>query len=194
MYTENFEKAFLHSMKEEVGSFFDPTKSATILGLINTASNRKACGYVNHPNDKGGVTKYGIAQAANPEVNVESLTLEGAKKIYFSKYWVQSKCDKITNLISVIHFDTAINMGVNAAAKMLQNAIGVKADGVIGPVTLSAINSHKNPLVVCQKYLELRQARYDTIVKNNPSQKVFANGWRNRNLRMYKTLGIVIPK
>ena len=39
-------------------------------------------GYVsNHKADAGGYTKYGIAQKSHPNVNVRTLTLDGAKEI-----------------------------------------------------------------------------------------------------------------
>lgn len=38
-------------------------------------------------------------------------------------------------------FDAAVNQGVSRAARFLQLAAGVKADGKIGPVTLAAVRS-----------------------------------------------------
>ena len=39
-------------------------------------------GYVNNPNDPGGETKYGVSKKAYPDIDIENLTLEQAKKIY----------------------------------------------------------------------------------------------------------------
>lgn len=190
MYSEDFVKAFNHAMIYEVGSWFNPLTPATQLGLINSKANKRACGYVNDPDDTGGETKFGIAQNKNPDICVETLTMVDAQKIYFERYWLAAKCDRIASPLSLLHFDTAVNMGVGAAAKLLQTALGLVADGVIGPKTLAAIAAIKDPSELCTKYLNLKQARYDAIVKANPSQAKFAKGWRNRNEEMRKFLGV----
>lgn len=186
---ENFVKAFNHAMKYEVGMLFNPADPVVLAGLIKTRANQMACGYVNDPVDRGGETKFGIAQNANPDVCVRTLTLAQAQKIYYDRYWLAAKCDKIASPLSLLHFDTAVNMGVGAAAKLLQTALGVVADGAIGPKTLAAIST-KDLSELCTKYLNLKQARYDAIVRSNPSQGRFAKGWKTRNDDMRKFLGV----
>ena len=45
-------------------------------------------GYVDHPDDRGGPTKYGISQVAHPNVNIQELTFEDARSIYWQAYAV----------------------------------------------------------------------------------------------------------
>lgn len=190
MFSEDFVKAFNHAMIYEVGSWFDASNPIVQLGLVNNKANRAACGYVNDPADRGGETKFGIAQNANPDICVATLTLADAQKIYYDRYWLPAQCDKIASPLSLLHFDTAVNMGVGGAAKLLQAALGVTADGAIGPKTLAAIQKITDPSELCTKYLDLKQARYDAIVKANPTQAKFAKGWRLRNDDMRKFLGV----
>ena len=186
---EDFVKAFNHTMTYEVGILFNPNDPDVQNGVVNTKANKMACGYVNDPDDNGGETKFGIAQNANPDICVRTLTLAQAQKLYFDRYWLAAKCDKIPSPLSMLQFDTAVNMGVGAAAKLLQTALGVVVDGNIGPKTLAAVQT-MNLSQLCTKYLDLKQARYDAIVKANPTQAKFAKGWKARNDDMRKFLGV----
>lgn len=175
-----FAKAFTLAMQSEIGAWFNPNDPATQQGLIDTPAHRRACGYCNIPGDAGGETKFGIAQNANRDVVVRTLTLAQAQNIYFIKYWLASQCDKIGTPLSAIHFDAAVNMGVGRAAKFLQTSVGVKPDGAIGAQTLAAIAKCPDLKKVCTQYLAARQSFYDSIVLNNPTQAKFAKGWANR--------------
>jgi lysozyme family protein len=190
MYPDDFVRAFNYAMLYEVGPFFKPSDPAVQQGLINTVSNRRACGYTNTPGDHGGETKFGIAKQANPSINIATLTLDKALNIYFNEYWLIGKCDKISSPLNILHFDTCVNMGVGAAAKLLQTSLGLIADGNIGPATLGAVLALPNSSLVCTKYLDSKQSRYDSIVAHNPSQAKFANGWKARTDDMRKFLGV----
>jgi len=171
-------------MKEEVGPWYNPNDPAVINGLIDTPANRKACGYVNIAGDSGGLTKFGVAQNKVPNVNVKTLTLAQAQNIYLTQYWTPAQCDNIPSPLSALHFDTAVNMGVGAAAKLLQIALGVTADGNIGPKTLAAIAACRDIPGLCTKYLNARQARYNAIIAAKPVNAKFLKGWTNRVNRL----------
>lgn len=81
-------------------------------------------GYVNDPHDPGGETKYGISKRAHPDVDVAGLTKAAAKEIYRQSYWHKSGCDKLSDGLDLMHFDTAVNMGVGAAEKLLAKSGG----------------------------------------------------------------------
>ena len=69
--------------------------------------------------DPGGRTRWGISEKANPDVNLDTLTKERAKRIYKERYWDRMNCDGLKSGIDIFIFDTAVNMGRSFADKML---------------------------------------------------------------------------
>ncbi len=128
-------------------------------------------GYVNHPNDAGGETNFGITKKVYdmyrksknlPAQSVKNISNEEVEEIYYKKYYIASGADKISDdKLALIHFDTAVNMGVSRAGSFL---------------TLSRGNT--------DKYLKLRKDKYIEFSKRNPAQKVFLQGWLNRLCRL----------
>lgn len=98
-------------------------------------------GYVDHPSDPGGRTKFGISQRAYPSIDVAALTLDQARAIYHRDYWRAASCDSMPARLGIELFDAAVNHGVRPAVRMMQRALGVADDGVVGPVTISAAQS-----------------------------------------------------
>jgi lysozyme family protein len=178
MYTNAFEKAVDHAMLYEVGGFWKLTADVEA-GLIGTAAQRKAVGYVNDPHDNGGETKFGVAKNANPDLDIKTLTWEGAKAVYYRRYWLNGSCDKLPGRVAVLHFDGCVNHGVGRANKYLQRSAGVAEDGVIGNVTLGKINS-ADAITICNSICNYRTQFYKNIVLNNPSQGKFLGGWLRR--------------
>lgn len=98
-------------------------------------------GYVNDPRDPGGETKYGISKRQYPGEDIANLTLDRAKQIYRRDYWGPAGCDLVPDGVKFDLFDMAVNSGVKAAIKTMQQAVGATPDGVIGPQTMQAISS-----------------------------------------------------
>lgn len=96
-------------------------------------------GYVNNPADPGGETKFGISKRAYPGVDIAKLTVEQAKAIYLRDYWSRAQCDTLPPVVAFQLFDTAVNSGIGQAIRFLQRAVGVADDGVMGPLTMSAV-------------------------------------------------------
>ena len=69
--------------------------------------------------------------------------------------------------------------GCATAAKAIQKLVGVKADGIIGNITLTAINK-SNPTLLFYRLFNARQNYYEEIVKRNPIKAKFLLGWNNR--------------
>lgn len=133
-------------------------------------------GYVNDPDDAGGETNYGISKRAYPDLDIANLTIEDAKNIYEKDYWEKAKCHLLPFELRYIHFDTAVNMGISRANKILQESIGgVGVDGIIGPQTLRGVNNTN-----IYKYAFYRLRYYCMIVARNKSQAKFIKGWANR--------------
>lgn len=129
----------------------------------------------NNPNDLGKLTKFGIAKASHPNVDIANLTEDQAKHIYLDDYWVPAKISQLPVHLQYIHFSCAVNCGVGSAARILQRASKVPDDGIIGPGTLaSCIN------VSIQDYAIEWNNHYKAIVENDESQSKFMVGWQNR--------------
>lgn len=90
------------------------------------------------PNDPGGYTKFGISQRAFPHIDVKKLTIDEAKDLYAHWYWQPSRCADMPWPLSLFVFDCAVNQGPGAAAKLLQEALGVQVDGKVGAKTMAA--------------------------------------------------------
>ncbi len=95
-------------------------------------------GYVDDPNDPGSETNWGISKRAYPNLDIKHLTRDQAIQIYRRDYWDALGCDRFPPLIAIALFDAAVNQGPSAAVRILQRALGVTGDGVIGPQTLAA--------------------------------------------------------
>ena len=92
--------------------------------------------------DKGQLkgTKYGISAMTYPNLDIKNLTLAQAKQIYKRDWWDALNANKINPAIVFQVWDFAINAGMATAKRKLQSAVGVADDGIIGPVTLKAVN------------------------------------------------------
>lgn len=101
-------------------------------------------GYVNHPNDPGGETIWGItiatARANGYTGPMRYMKREQAKEIYRKAYWQRAKCAQYNSAIGFQMFDAAVNHGIGNAIRILQRAVGVADDGLVGQITLAAIN------------------------------------------------------
>ena len=174
-----FDKAVSHAMLYEVGGFWDEKHPAVEKGMIDTPANRRAVGYVNDPLDRGGETKFGVAFRANPDIDVRGLTYAKAKSVYKVKYWDVARCEKLPPRVAILHFDGAVNHGPGRACKFLQQAVGVSADGIIGPATIAAVVK-MGELAVCKAICAIRRDYYRAIIRNDPSQARFEKGWMRR--------------
>jgi lysozyme family protein len=127
------------------------------------------------PRDPGGLTRYGICQRSYPGLDIRNLTRADAAAIYARDYWQASRCDKLPPTIAFMHFDCSVNQGVGAAAKLLQEALGVIPDGKIGPNTIAAALMAK-PIPILIEYAARRGKRY----ADNPNFDRFGLGWLRR--------------
>ena len=84
-------------------------------------------------------------------------------------------CDDLPDGLRLVAFDTAVNSGVGQAARWLQRAVGVQADGVIGPVTLKAV-AEIGADSVCRSIIAQRLRLLTAL----PSWPSFGKGWARR--------------
>ncbi len=151
------------------------------IAIIKTLMLEGGSILVNNPNDRGGLTRFGICQRSYPDVDIEALTEQDAKAIYRRDYWLKIGGDEINNqLIADTLFDTAVNMGPKTSARLVQMILELdNIDGFIGPKTLAAINQCEEALFMA-KFCVAKIARYADICRRDASQKQFLLGWITR--------------
>jgi lysozyme family protein len=104
-------------------------------------------GYVDHPRDPGGATKWGVTnntykahlrQMGQPSKHVKYMTETEAAKIYRIGYWDRIRGDDWPIGMDYTVFDASVNSGVGRGPKWMQRALGVAQDGKVGTNTLWA--------------------------------------------------------
>lgn len=155
-------------------------------------------GYVNDRNDRGGATNAGVTQKTYDDwrvskglgrQQVSGIHGDEIRQIYLARYWLLGKCDHLPVPLDYVHFDSCVNHGVGQAAKFLQRALGVPADGAIGPQTIAAIKEDERAGTiddVCRDILKQRDSFYARLAESDPKQNAFIVGWRNRINRIRK--------
>lgn len=161
----------------------------------------KEQGYVDHADDRGGPTCWGITQAVarrnGYDGPMQDLPVSLAREIYRKRYIVAPGFDKVAVVdasIAAELIDTGVNMGPARAAEMLQrwlnglNAGGSRyadlfVDGGIGELTLDALRKFlrwrgaEGARVLVAALNCTQGARYIELAENNPSQESFLYGW-----------------
>lgn len=147
-----------------------------IVVILNNEGNDKI---TDHPNDPGGLTKYGIAKKYYPDLDIKNITRNQAIEIYFKDYWKPMNLLDIydENLVLQI-FDMGVNAGKRSAIKIIQRIVDAQADGIIGPETLGLVNNYEGDLV--DLYRQERKKYYFTLARRKPQMQVFLKGWIRR--------------
>lgn len=136
-------------------------------------------GFSDHAADPGGKTNYGITEAVAREAgytgDMRELPMQLAKDIYLARFWRSIRADDLPPGIRYAVFDAAVNSGPAQATKWLQRALGVEADGVIGPKTLAAAYAQD------ARALRLRMlAQRLRFMAGLPNWPAFSRGWARR--------------
>lgn len=167
-------------------------------------------GYVNDPNDSGGETYKGIARNRHPSWHgwriidslkgknfpsnlSDNISLQNyVEGFYKTEFWDKMRLDEVVDYsIARELFDTGVNMGCGVAVEFLQRVLNVsnlngglfpdlKVDGIIGGITLSALNGHKRPKDVYKGLNSLQGARYIELCEKYTKNERFFSGWMQR--------------
>ena len=155
-------------------------------------------GYTNNPADRGGATNYGITQRtyddyrkSHPQAlaDVKDITSMEVRDIYYLNYWLTSQCDLAGYPLNLALFDWAVNSGPSRAVKGVQEALGLKIDGIAGKITIQAI-SNCDTVGTAKKLCDLREKFCWDIVRKDQTQKVFIQGWVNRINDLRRVAGL----
>lgn len=158
----SLQKAWSFIRAEEGGFQNDPADHGNWTG-----------GKVNVGELKG--TKYGISAASYPMLDIAGLSEDDAFRIFERDYWNECKCGQLPSPLALVVADCAFNQGKWAAANLLQEAVGTRQDGIIGPITLNAART--KPLK--QTLPKLIAARCDRYAKSKNFDR-FGKGWFRR--------------
>ena len=145
-------------------------------------------GFAVVPGDRGGATNRGVTIATFRLVYGQDKTVSDLRRmtdaqwehIFLSLFWNKFRGDEIqSQSVANACVDWAWNSGISLVIRRVQRLVGVKDDGVVGPVTLAAINSSDAKTL----FTRIKRARVEFlegIVRGVPSQKKFLKGWLNR--------------
>lgn len=160
-------------------------------------------GRANHKADKGGPTAAGgislrllkslplVDSDINGDGHVteaDLADLNSSDKIHIYKkyFWDHYGLGQIVHgAIAVKMFSTLVHMRSALAVKILQRALrscekDVKEDGLLGPQTFGAVADIVNSKNLLAPMRSEQNGVYQLIVAKDPSQAVFAEGWKNR--------------
>lgn len=155
--------------------------------------DREGRAITNDPRDKGGQTCWGISRRHHPfwigwaqvDRGAPAKQIEPLVRDFYREMLGQL-WDGLPPRLRDAVCDAAVNMGAQAAGKLLQRALNLLAgtacvseDGKVGPRTMDAVR-HQDAAALAIAVCAVRMARYSEIVAGSPDQKVFLAGWLNR--------------
>ena len=106
---------------------------------------------------------------------MRKLTKEMVAPLYRKQYWDVCHCDDLPAGVDYLAFDFSVNAGAFRSIKTIQRALNITADGVIGPVTLKAIQD-ANAEEFINNFTNAKEVFYRGLA-NFPT---FGRGWLNR--------------
>ena len=146
-------------------------------------------GYSNDAHDSGGMTMHGIIQREYdkyrtskglPHQWVKNISIDEQNDIYFNEYWLP-RCPNLPAGLDLSFFNIAVNGGPSRAVHLLQQSIGITADGVYGPATAQAVAAIEQADVtsIIANFAAAEMAWYRTL----SAFKYFGKDWIGRAQR-----------
>jgi lysozyme family protein len=140
-------------------------------------------GYTNHPSDPGGRTNLGVTQRVwenyvghkVDETEMRSLTKELVAPLYRKEYWDAVHGDQLPSGADYLAFDFSVNAGAFRSIKTIQRALNITADGIIGPVTVKAIQDTN-----AEEFINNFTDAKENFYKGLANFQTFGRGWFNR--------------
>jgi len=139
-------------------------------------------GWSDDPRDNGGATMHGITlrtfqgyKAGATKHELRNISDKDVAAIYHYGYWMPVRGDDLPAGIDLMTFDFGVTAGPQRAVQELQQAVGVTADGVLGPISLAAIGKASVSGTIA-KLSGLQRTYYRSL----PTFATFGHGWINR--------------
>lgn len=178
---------------------------AAILGAVYADEG----GYVNHPADPGGATRYGVTERVARQAGYRGdmrhfpMHCSESAKVCADAIYVRDYIERpgymaliaIEPAVADELVNTTVNMGPGRPGRWFQQSLnelggaGLVVDGKIGPASIAAYRSLQstfgkaNACILMLDRLDAKQrAEYDRLVRRNPSLKAFHRGWIKRRI------------
>lgn len=141
--------------------------------------------------DPGGAAIAGINSRAWPTAYdriyrlPQSQRASAVAKFYQTEFWDVMRLGGLESQdLANRVLDCGVNCGLYTATRMLQAAAnslgaGLSIDGILGPVSLDAINGIE-PERMLAAYRQARVEHYEKIVALNPADEVYLPAWKAR--------------
>ena len=137
------------------------------------------------PNDPGGDTNHGVIQTTwsfyqdhgyiPTDVTLAAATLDQLETVLYIGFWQAGRCDQLPPGVDLVAFNMNMASGTGRGIRILQQAVGVKTDGIIGDQTLTAVNA----MAPAQLVLLLTE-RDEQFFAGLTTFKWFGRGWDRR--------------
>lgn len=148
-------------------------------------------GYVDDPDDAGGATNKGVTIATYEayckrkglpkpgKQDLKDMPDEHWREIFKGMYWDRWRADRITSQsVANICVDWVWGSGKYGITRV-QRLLGVQEDGIVGDVTLAAINA-RDPRRLFSEIKADRYAYIEEIIRRRPTNAKYRRGWLNR--------------
>lgn len=145
-------------------------------------------GYVHDAADPGGETMRGVTlRVWNDYCKRKGVTcgLRGMTDVHWREIMKEGYWDKVggdgirSQCVAMMVADWAVNAGWRTAAKGMQRCAGVDVDGIVGKMTLAAVNGG-NEAVLFRALRAARLEYYRELARKKVAMRKFLNGWENR--------------
>lgn len=152
-------------------------------------------GLVNDPDDAGGATNYGVSlrwlkskgllgdldhDGDVDQNDIKIMTREDATAFYHKFWWDAYHYDRFNaQSVATKVFDMSVNLGAPRAHRIVQAALGLAQDGILGSKSYGEANAV--PSLTLLTNLQSRQAAfYRGLVIADPVRQKYLAGWLNR--------------
>lgn len=184
--------AFRHLLVEADVAQFDPWKTLKHEGLYTTDPNETWRGIdrKHHPGWTGwilidnskenGLLPQRVARELAADARLNGLV----EDFYRERFWLPEYERIEDQELSLKLFDLAVNAGPHQAHKLLQRAVlaagtPIKDDGVLGPVTLAAVNEARPDTLLAALRSEAA-GFYRVLAAKDAGRERFLTGWLKR--------------
>jgi lysozyme family protein len=186
--SQAFRAALEHTLKEFEGGYANNPNDhggETFRGISRVA-------WPNWPGwrliDRAKAEGFTWAAEINSRFAGHTLMEEMVADLYHQNFWcpLAGLAGRGLDRLQVKLFDTGVNVGLGRAVKFLQRIIrdvkpelGLLVDGVLGPRTRAALDGMDEGALLTSLCRE-QEEHYRGIVKRDPSQAQFLDGWLRR--------------